>query len=71
MNEARTTRPLVLEMDDTKRELIKIINEAIQVKGIPCFLVEYILSDVAYQVHNGANEEREVARKQIQSKEGA
>lgn len=71
MGEERTTRPLVLEMDDTKRALIQIVNEAIQVKGIPCFLMEYILSDIAGQVHNGAREEREFAMKQIQNKEGA
>jgi hypothetical protein len=71
MNNETSNRPLVLEMDDTKKALVQIINEAIQVKGIPCFLMEYILSEIATQVHNGAKDEREFARKQIQSKEGA
>lgn len=71
MSNEKNTRPLVLEIDDTKKALIQIVNDAIQTKGIPCFLMEYILSDIATQVHNGANEEREFAKKQINNKEGA
>ena len=71
MNNEKNPRPLVLEMDDTKMALIQIVNETIQVKGIPCFLMEYIWNDIGAQIHNGAREEREVARKQIENKEGA
>lgn len=71
MNNETNTRPLVLEMDDTKKALAQIVNEAIQVKGIPCFLMECIWNDIGAQIHNGAREEREFARKQTENKEGA
>lgn len=71
MSNEQNARPLVLEMDDTKKALAQVINEAIQVKGIPCFLMEYIWDEIGMQLHRGASEEREFARKQTENKEGA
>lgn len=64
MNNEKSTRPLVLELDDTKKALIQVVNEAIQVKGIPCFLMEYVWNEIGAQIRSGANEEREFAKKQ-------
>jgi len=63
MNQENTSRHLALELDDIKNNLVQVVNNAVM-KGVPCFLLEYIVSELNSQVHNRANEEREMARKE-------
>lgn len=57
-------RPMILEIEDFKQQIIAIINEAMQVKKIPCFILEPIMNDFVTQVGMGAKAELERARQQ-------
>lgn len=54
-------KPLVIEIDETKRDLVSVIDAATQIRKIPCYLLEMILSDVLSQVQEVARREREFA----------
>lgn len=64
MNEKNTQRPFILEVDEAKNEIIQAINNAIRVHNLPCCIVDMILSDVYYQVKEGARNELEQVRAQ-------
>ena len=64
MNE-ENKKPLILELDDAKKEFIKFINN-LQSRGIPCYLIEMLMSDTLTQLHGIAKTELEMARKQIE-----
>jgi len=57
-------RPMILDIEDFKQQIVAIINEAMQVKNIPCFILEPIVNELAAQVSMGAKAELERARKQ-------
>lgn len=54
-------KPLVIEIDETKRDLVSVIDAATQIRKIPCYLLEMVLSDVLSQVQEVARREREFA----------
>ena len=64
MNDKQAHRPLILDVNDTKQTLIQTINDAINVKKIPCFMLEPFLSELLSQVRTGAQEELARARQQ-------
>lgn len=53
-------KPIILTIEETKAELIKTINSAIE-QGVPCYFLEPILTDLLVQVKNGAKMELEQA----------
>lgn len=55
-------KPLSLELDETKRDLVAVVDAATQIRKIPCYLLEMILGDVLSQVQTVARAEREFAR---------
>lgn len=55
------TRPLCLELDEAKRDIIAAVNQA-TARGIPCFLLEPILHEIFGQVSAHANNERQTAK---------
>ena len=57
MEEQKEKRPLILEIDEAKTEIIQVINNAIQVHGLPCYIVDMILSNISAQVKEGAKNE--------------
>ena len=66
-------KPLIIRLNETKTELISVINNAVQQSGIPCYLLEPILSELLTQVRDGARNELQMAREQmnnIEQKEG-
>lgn len=65
---AENKKPLILELDDAKKEFVKFIND-LQSRGLPCYLIEMVMSDALTQLHNVAKTELEMARKQIQASE--
>lgn len=67
MNE-ENKKPLILELDDAKKEFVKFIND-LQGRGLPCYLIEMVMSDALMQIHNVAKTELDMARKQIETKE--
>lgn len=62
--EEKVQRPFILEMDDAKKEIVQSINNAIQVHGLPMYLVDMILSELYAQVKEGAKQELTMARQQ-------
>lgn len=63
--EETVKRPFIVEIDDAKMEIIQSINNAMQVHGLPLYLVDMILTDIYAQVKEGAKNELAMARAQM------
>ena len=61
-------KPLIIELNTTKTEITSVVNNAIQ-RGLPCYLIEPILSELLYQIKDGARNELRVAAEQMQNEE--
>ena len=59
-------KPLVIEIDETIGDLVSVVDAATQIRKIPCYLLEMILSDVLSQVQEVARREREIARQSLE-----
>jgi hypothetical protein len=57
-------KPMILIIEDFKSEMISIINNALQ-HGVPCYLLEPVMSDFCAQVKDGARNELQMAREQM------
>lgn len=62
--EKKEQRPLILDIEDVKQEMINVINKAIQ-SGLPCYIIDMALSPICAQVKEGANNELAAARQQV------
>ena len=60
--EEKMNRPFILEVDEAKKEFIQVINNAIQVRNLPCYIIEMILTDLHAQIKEGAKNELEMAK---------
>ena len=69
--EEKIQKPLILEIDEAKREFIQVINSAIQVRKLPCYIISMILDDLHGQIKDGAKSELEMARAQMQENKEA
>jgi len=70
MNTNQETRhPLILEIDEAKAEIIQCLNNAIQRHGLPCYIIEMMLTNVMAEIKEGAKAELSMAKTQIQSEE--
>lgn len=58
-----SSRPVILEIEETKTRIIQEVNGAI-CKGIPCYLLKDALEGVLSQIREGAKAELEAARAQ-------
>ena len=58
----KPNKPFVIEMDETKRDLVSVVDRAIQERKIPCYVLEMLLGDILSQVQEVARREREFAR---------
>lgn len=58
------TRPLILEINDAKAEIVQIVNSALQKRGLPCYMVADILENVLGQIREGARKELAAAKAQ-------
>ena len=65
MEENKIQKPLILEMDEAKLEIIKVINSAIQERKLSCYMVDMILSDIYAQIKEGAKQELAMAKQQM------
>lgn len=57
-------RPLCLEMRDAKAEIVAAVNNAIQKRGLPCFILRGILEEVTASVRDV--EKNEIAAAEAQ-----
>ena len=71
MEENKIQKPFILEMDEAKSEIIQAINNAIQVRKLPCYLLDMILSEISSQIKAGAQNELAIARQQMENEEVA
>lgn len=54
----KPTKPFILEYAEAKNKIITAINEAIQEHGVPCVLLESVLSEALQTVKAGALSEK-------------
>ena len=64
--EEKIQKPFILEMEEAKLEMVQVINNAIQVRKIPCYIIDTILSEVVAQVKAEAKNELALARQQVE-----
>lgn len=67
--EEKMNRPLIIEIDEAKKEFIQVINNAIQVRKLPCYIISMILDDLHAQIKDGAKSELEMAKAQVKQDE--
>ena len=65
---ATAPRPLILEIEDAKTEIVSYVNSALK-RGLPCYIIADILDGVLSQMREGARRELEIARTQTTKKE--
>jgi hypothetical protein len=61
-------RPIILDIEDAKLEIVQCINGILN-RGIPCYIVEMILSDAYTQVKSAATAELDRARAQVETQQ--
>lgn len=62
-------KPLVIELNEAKIELTQSINNVLRQRKLPCYLVEPILAELYSQVKEGARNELEAAKTQMNGAE--
>lgn len=65
MEENKIQKPLILEIEEAKADIIQVINNAIQVRKLPCYLIDMILTEVGAQIKEGTKQEVAMAKQQI------
>jgi hypothetical protein len=63
--ENKEQKPLILEIDEAKKELTQCVNYIMQEHGLPCYLVDMLLSNIAAQIKEGAKNELAMLKAQI------
>lgn len=69
--ENKIERPLILEIEEAKNELIQCVNKIMQEHQLPCYFIEPVLKDIYIQIQNGAKNELETAKAQMIKQQGA
>lgn len=64
----KPTRPLALEIEDAKTELNAFIEQLSAKHGLPCYLLELLVSDVLAKLQNGKQVELEKAQRSYEQK---
>lgn len=66
MEEKEIQKPLILEIEEAKLELIQWVNDALQVRRLPCYFIDMIWSEIGSQIKEGVKNELSIARQQVQ-----
>mgnify|MGYP003305117916 CR=1 FL=1 len=67
-------KPIILEIEEAKQELIQCVNDMMAKHRLPCYLMEPMFADVYGQIKASARNELEQARAQVamaQAQDGA
>lgn len=59
-------RPLIVEIEEAKNELIQCINKIMQEHQLPCYFMEPIFKEIYAQVNAGAQNELKMAKAKIE-----
>lgn len=71
MEEKEIQRSSIIEIDEFKTEIAQVINKAIQVRKIPCYIIDMVLLNFDMQVKENARNELIMERKRISGLEAA
>ena len=69
MEEKEIIKPVILDIEETRLELIQCINDALNVRKLPCYIIDMILSGISAQIKEGAKSELNAARQQMNNGE--
>lgn len=58
-------KPLIVELDDAKQELVQCVNDILQKHGLNCYLIEPVFAELYTQIKTTAKQELAQARAQI------
>jgi DNA-binding transcriptional regulator GbsR (MarR family) len=61
-------KPLILELDEAKKELVQSVNEIMQRHGLNCYLLEPAFADLYAQIKATAQNELAQARQMEMAK---
>jgi hypothetical protein len=64
-------KPIILEMDEAKQELIQCVNDIMRKHGVNCYLMEPAFAELYAEVKATAQRELAQARAQETAKQGA
>lgn len=67
MEQKEIQKPVILEIEEVKLELIQCINNAIN--KLPCYIVDMVLSELCTQVKEAAKIELKDAKQQMENGE--
>ena len=59
-------KPLILEIEEAKSEIVSCVNNALQNHGLPCYLIEPVLTELLAYVKSVAKNELDAAKAQMQ-----
>lgn len=62
-------RPIILEMDDAKQELIQCVNKIMQQHRLSCYLLEPMFAELYAEIK--ATAKQELAQARAQEEKGA
>ena len=61
-------KPLIISLNELKTNLTYVINNAMRQDGLPCYLIEPILSDMLAQIREGSRSELQIAHEQMSNR---
>ena len=64
-------KPLIIEIDEAKQELVQFMNELLRKHGLNCYLIEPMFSDLYVQIKSTAQNELAQARAQMEAAKAA
>jgi hypothetical protein len=56
-------KPIEMRYNESKTAIIDVINHALRVNSLPCYMLEPIVADALNQLRSGAKQELEIATK--------
>ena len=63
-----TNKPLCLEIDEAQKELNVAVEQISKAHGLPCYILELLVSDVLTRLQNGKRIEIENAKRSYEQK---
>ena len=69
MENKEIQKPIIIEMEETKMEMVQVINKAIQVRKVPFYFIDMILSELGSQIKEGAKNELSMAKAQVEEQQ--
>lgn len=64
-------KPIILELDEAKRELVECVNDIMMRHGLNCYLIEPMFAELYNQIKLSAQNELAQARAQAEARRSA